>query len=100
MAKKKYVYKLIPVKEIYLSEYLENIAENNGILDDNLKYYQQIDDGLDVLALVSKVQDDRLLKIIILMMLGYKPREMIEVLDVEDVGEIYNAIQQIRSQFK
>jgi len=100
MAKKKYVYKLIPVKEIYLSEYLENIAENNGILDDNLKYYQQIDDGLDVLALVSKVQDDRLLKIIILMMLGYKPREMIGVLDVEDVGEIYNAIQQIRSQFK
>jgi len=100
MAKKKYVYKLIPVKEIYLSEYLENIAENNGILDDNLKYYQQIDDSLDVLALVSKVQDDRLLKIIILMMLGYKPREMIGVLDVEDVGEIYNAIQQIRSQFK
>jgi hypothetical protein len=100
MAKKRYVYKAVPIQEIYLSDYLEDISENGGTLDESLKDYQHIDDSMDTLALVTRMQDDRLLKVLILMMLGYKPREMTKMLDFHKVGEVYNAIQRIRAQFK
>ena len=100
MAKKQYVYKIIPVNEIYLSEYLDDVDNNGKMLDDSMRVGLAIDDSVEVFESITKIKDDKALKILILMLLGYKPQEMAEVMKMKKATEVYNVIQRLRVKFK
>lgn len=100
MGKKQYVYKIVPVEEIYLSDYEDDVENNGRPVDDSLKVQSKEDDTLDVYATILTIREERDLRVLIMLLLGYRPGEMVKILGFKKPAEAYNIIQRLRSQFK